>query len=360
LVYTGSGSGDKTFDWVLAFCVLVVAVLATAVWSVLDRKRESYAAMYKWFRLFLRFALASEMILYGMVKAFPLQMPFPFFAQLIEPFGNFSPMGLLWSSIGASPSYETCVGCAELLGGILLLTPRTTMLGALICLTDMTQVFIINMTYDIPVKLFAFHLILMALFLLAPELRRLLSFFVLNRTAEPSRQPQLFRTSRANRIALAVQMLFGIYLLGMNAYGGWTAWNTYGGGRHKPQLYGIWNVDQVFVNGQIQAPVRADSESWRRAIFDFPDSMEVQHPDDSITYYGAAINAGAKSLILTKRNDKKWKAAFAFQRTSANQLTLDGAMDGRRVSIQLSLVDPKKFQLIGRGFHWIQEYPYNR
>ena len=25
LVYTGSGSGDKTFDWVLAFCLLVIA-----------------------------------------------------------------------------------------------------------------------------------------------------------------------------------------------------------------------------------------------------------------------------------------------------------------------------------------------
>ena len=45
LVFTGSGSGDKTFDWVLAFCALVFAVLATAAWSALDRKRESHAQM---------------------------------------------------------------------------------------------------------------------------------------------------------------------------------------------------------------------------------------------------------------------------------------------------------------------------
>src|SRR5579863_10977 len=36
LVWSGSGSGDKTFDWVQAFCFLVVAVVATAVWSLLD------------------------------------------------------------------------------------------------------------------------------------------------------------------------------------------------------------------------------------------------------------------------------------------------------------------------------------
>ncbi len=123
LVYTGSGSGDKTFDWVLAFCVLSIAALAAGVWSVLDRKRKNYIALHKWFHLLLRFALGSEMLLYGMVKLIPLQMPFPPLTRLVEPFGNFSPMGVLWSSIGASPGYEMFVGSAEMLGGILLFSP---------------------------------------------------------------------------------------------------------------------------------------------------------------------------------------------------------------------------------------------
>ena len=37
LVYTDSGSGDKTFDWVLTFCLLALAIFATGVWSVLDQ-----------------------------------------------------------------------------------------------------------------------------------------------------------------------------------------------------------------------------------------------------------------------------------------------------------------------------------
>src|SRR5580704_6882018 len=118
LVYTGSGSGDKTFDWVLAFCLLVFAVLVTAIWSILDRKRENYVTLNKWFRLFIRFALASEMFLYGLDKVIPLQMPFPFLTKLIEPFGDFSPMGVLWYSVGAAPAYETFAGSAEMLGGV--------------------------------------------------------------------------------------------------------------------------------------------------------------------------------------------------------------------------------------------------
>src|ERR1700722_16009540 len=193
LVYSDSGSGDKTFDWVLAFWMLVVA-LATAIWSVLDRRRENYVTLHKWFRLFIRFALASQLVTYGIDKVIPLQMPFPWLTRLVTPFGTFSPMGVLWSSIGASPAYETFAGSAEILGAILLISPWTTTLGALVCAADMTQVFMLNMTYDVPVKLFSFHLLLMASFLLAPEFKRLADFFFRNRAVAPSTQPQLFRT----------------------------------------------------------------------------------------------------------------------------------------------------------------------
>ncbi|HEY6306755.1 MAG TPA: hypothetical protein VI488_09910 [Candidatus Angelobacter sp.] len=70
LVYNGSGSGDKTFDWVQAFCLLCFAAMITAVWSILDRHRKNYVALYKWFRLFMRFALASEMLLYALPSSF--------------------------------------------------------------------------------------------------------------------------------------------------------------------------------------------------------------------------------------------------------------------------------------------------
>src|SRR5215510_11296709 len=39
LVVEGSGSGDKTFDWVEVFCILVLSFVATIIWSVIDRRR---------------------------------------------------------------------------------------------------------------------------------------------------------------------------------------------------------------------------------------------------------------------------------------------------------------------------------
>jgi hypothetical protein len=359
LVYSGSGSGDKIFDYVLLLCVFTIAIVVTAIWSALAH-RENYVTLHKWFRLFIRFALAGQMLVYGMSKAIPVQMPGTFLFRLVQPFGSFSPMGVLWSSIGASRGYEIFAGCAELLGGVLLIFPRTSTLGALVCLADMTQVFMLNMTYDVPVKLASFHMLLLSLLLLAPELPRLATFFVLNRAAGPSTQPDLFETPRANRRALIAQVLFGAVLLSVNGYQFWTDWQQNGDPRPKSALYGIWNVDQMTIDGQIRSPLVNDYDRWRRVIFDLPQQIWFQRMDDSFARYGAAIDVGKKNIAMTKRDDKNWKANLSFERAGPAELALDGEMDGHRVHMELKLVDREKMLLLSRGFHWVQEYPFNR
>jgi hypothetical protein len=257
-------------------------------------------------------------------------------------------------------------GCAEMLGGILLIFPRTTTLGALVCLADATETFTLNVTYDVPVKLLSFHLILMSLTLLAPELSRMARFFFSNRGVSASAHPKLFHTPRANRIALMVQVVFGLFLLAMNGYGAWTNWHSFGGGAPKSPLYGIWNVDQLLTDGEIRPAVVSDKEVWRRVIFDRgpgiqgSGGMTFQHMDDTFVNYGAAIDTKNGGIVLTKAGDTDWRAIFKFQRAAQDHLKLDGEMDGHRVHMELQLVDRNKLLLVSRGFHWIQEYPFNR
>jgi hypothetical protein len=356
-----SGSPDCIFGWVTDFCVLMIATVATVVWSLLDRSRENYAKLHKWFGLFVRFALAAHMISYGMVKVIPVQMSYPSLIRLLQPFGTLSPMGVLWASMGSAPAYQIFTGIAEVAGGLLLIVPRTATLGALVSLAAMLQVFMLNMTHDVPVKLLVFHLMLLSCFLLAPDVPRLVRFLLLRQTTSLSREAQLFRSVRANRIALAAQIIFGLWLVGVSCHFAWSAWNILGGGRPLPPLYGIWEVKQMSIDGQPRPPLLTDSTRWRRAIFDtYPDGMAFQRIDDSFAPYGASVNLPERTLALTKKDDKNWTASFTFQQPARDRLILDGRMDNHQVHMELQLMDRNSFRLVSRGFHWTQTSPFGR
>ena len=358
--YVDTGSGDTLFDWVTLVCLIVLAVVGTAIWTVFDRKCKRHDAIARWFRLSIRICLAGQMLTYGIDKAIPLQMPFPNLSRLLEPYGNLSPMGVLWASIGAAPAYEIFAGCAEMLGGILLIFPRTTTFGALICLADMTQIFMLNMTYDVPVKLLSFHLILLSVVLLGPDLSRLVKFFISSGPTEAARNWDLFSTRRANRIAFAVQVLFGVWLAGANLYGAVIGWHEYGAGSAKSALYGIWDIETLTMDGKAREPLLHDNDRWKRAIFDYPESVAFQRMDDSLAHYDAAIKVADQTLALTKNDDKNWKANFTYKREPADHLEIDGTMDGHPTHMVLKLKDRSKFMIVSRGFHWISEVPFNR
>jgi len=355
-----NGSGDTTYNYVQVLCLLTLAALATVIWSVLDRRRLNYEQLYQWLRLYVRFSLAGAMIGYGALKIIPLQMPAPFLTRLIQPYGDSSPMGLLWTFIGASKGFEIFTGCAEMLGGVLLILPRTTLLGALVCLADTALIFILNMCYDVPVKLYSFHLLMMSVFLIAQDLVRLANLFLFNRRVEAVEPSRLFRREWLNRSALALQILFGLYLIGSSFYQGYQQSKVRGASEPKPPLYGIWLVDEFSVDGQVLPPLLSDATRWQRVILQFPGVLTIQPMSGPNQTFLIELNMEGRTLSLGKRNDPEWKALFSFEELDPGLITLEGELDGHRTYAKLVQFDESKFLLNSRGFHWIQEYPFNR
>jgi hypothetical protein len=350
-------SGEPPFFWIQMFWVLTVSVLAAAIWSRLDRRRESYVTAFGWFRLFVRIALAAALFEYGMTKVIPTQFPAPPLATLVTPVGDLTLSALLWTSIGASPQYEIFTGCIEVLAAILLLLPRTTTLGAMIGLGAALQVFALNMTYDVGLKVISFHLIVLASVLLLPDVRALTDLLVRGRPARLAPEPPLGRTPRARRLLVAAPMVVGLYLLGMYAYINWSFWQVAGGGRPKSALYGIWNVEELSVDGAIGPPHLQDYDRrWRRVVFDAPDEVVVQRTDDSLARYGATLNVERGVLTLTKGTSRNWSAGFAFERPSPDRLILEGAMDGHRIQAQLREVPFDAWPLLNSRFRWMRPH----
>jgi hypothetical protein len=354
-VYAGT-SGDTFFHWVQTALLLTAAAVGTAIWSVFDRRRTDHARLHAWFRLYLRFALAGQMFYYGMAKVIPTQFPPPALVTLVRPVGDLSLTDLLWVFVGASIPYQMFTGWAELLAGFLLIVPQTTTLGALVALADMVQVFVLNMTYDFGLKQISFHLILIALFLIAPELRRLAAVFVWNRPAVPSTQPALFSTPRANRVAFGAQIAFGLFLATMFANLSLRFYGADGGpGALRSPLRGVWQVERMMVDGQERLPLLNDYDrQWRRVIFDFADRMYFQRWDDSYSAYGVSVDEPARRLTLTKGVSRNWGAAFSYERPANDRLILTGEMDGQRIRAELQLVERDTFRLLNSDFRWIR------
>ena len=360
IVVAASGSGDRTFNWVAAFCLFVIALLAAVAWTLVDRRRAEYRSLNKWFRVFVRFALATTMLSYGMQKALPLQMPYPPLQRLVEPFGNFSPMGVLWYSIGASPGYERFAGLMEVAAAVLLFAPGMTTLGAAVAFADTVQVLMLNLTYDVPVKLFAFHLLLLSIVLLAPDIPRLLNVFVFDRATVPSTQPPLATGRGARRLIAAAQIVLGIYYVGLHYTGASRAWARSGSAAPRPSLYGVWDVERMWVDGVERAPLVTDYDRWRRVIVSTGSGMTFQRMDESFVAYSARYDEKARAIALSKPADRTWKASLTYAQPRPGVLTVDGGIDGHAVRMELQLFDTNRFLLVSRGFSWVQEFPFNR
>ena len=346
-------SADTLFHWVQMAWLLAASIAIAAAWSWLDRGRLDRLRV--WFRLFLRLALAAQMFYYGMAKVIPSQFPPPGLVTLIEPVGASSLSDLLWTFVGAALPYQLAAGCAEVLAGVLLMIPATATAGAALALLDMLHVFVLNMAYDFGLKQISLHLLVMAAVLLAPDMRRLVAVF-LGRAAPAATHPPLFGSPRANRTALVAQVLLGAYLIATFAALSVRYWYGEGGGRApRSALYGIWNVEELEVDGEVRPAALNDYDRrWRRVIFDAPQVVVFQRTDDSLAHYDAALDGSGHSLTLTKDGSTTWRTIFTVQRTARDRLLLEGTMDGHRIRMRLALVELDTFRLLNSPFRWVR------
>src|SRR3954470_14976708 len=134
----------------------------------------------------VRYYVASAALSYGIIKLFALQMPFPSLSQLSTPLGDLLPMRFSWLFIGYSVPYQFFSGAMETTAGLLLMYRGTVTAGIFAATGAFMNVVMINLAYDVPVKLYASHLLFCSLFLLAMDAPRLVNLLVLNRATPPT------------------------------------------------------------------------------------------------------------------------------------------------------------------------------
>lgn len=355
-----TASGDTLYHYVALACVFGLAIVIAAIWSLMGRRRLDYARLHDRLRIYLRYALALILIFYGLVKVFKTQFPFPEPDRLIQPIGESSPMGLMWTFLGYSTAYNVFIGATEIGAGALLFSRRTTTLGALAAAAIMTQIVVLNFTYDVPVKLFSLHLLLISTFLLLPDASRLANVFLLGRRAEPPppRPPFRARWLEGARPALKLALLGGaVAALVHDQLGTWLE-----RGDHAPAhpLYGLYEVERFAIDGEERPPLLTDSTRWHLfAVQSGGEAATVRKADGSSRDYRMRTGHAEPEITLNPEDGGDGRLELDY-RLEDGELELAGAREGSPVRILLRERDLSELPLLRRGFHWIQPRPFNR
>jgi hypothetical protein len=214
-----SGSGDKLFDWVQIVVQAVIALVVATAWTIAERRRRSHPKLLEAFTLYVRLFLTRTMFSYGFDKVIPNQFSPMTPMRLTQYIGETSPFGFAWTFLGFSVAYEVFAGITEVVSGTFLLFRRTRTLGALIGAMVLMNVFMMNMSFDIPVKQYSAHLLLMCVFLIALDRERLTDMFFRARSVALSRYADLFTTRRARIGAWAAGVVLALWMVVGTVYG---------------------------------------------------------------------------------------------------------------------------------------------
>ncbi len=356
-----NGSGDTTYDYIVIFFIAVVSLIAAITWSLIDKKTKTYNKLFYWLCVIVRYYVAITMVSYGFVKVFKLQFPFFSPDRLLEPYGNSSPMGLAWNFLGFSKGYNYVMGFAELSSGVLLLFRRTTTLGAIVTLVVAGNIMAINYCFDVPVKLLSTALVVMALFLLAKDIYRVVNFFFLNKPTNAANiTAPVFRKRWQNIAIIILKYGLILYIVIINILQSLGALIKYGDESPKPPLYGIYNIEYFIRNNDTIAPLATDTTRWKKLIVSYPEYSFVQFMNDSTKGFAFKPDIIKKRIEMFSYNDTTKKSNLVYSFPQKNILLLTGKLDSNSVVIKMKKYDLKNFRLINRGFHWVNEYPYNR
>ena len=353
LLVMPNGSGDTSYSYAALSLYALLAVTGTAIWTVLD-KRRNYDVGYYWLHILVRYYVAMFALSYGIIKLFGQQMIFPSLSQLATPLGDLLPMRFSWLFIGYSTPYQFFSGAVETVAGVLLLFRRTSMLGAFVAASVFLNVVMMNLCYDIPVKLFSIHLFGLSVFLLLGDARRLFDFFVLNRPTQPIPRlllpkPWMRRTQLGLKIAFAV--LFGV----MPLYGMYESTQNQSPGKPAKRITaGFYAVDQF----QSTLP---DSLRWTDVVFENGPTGSIRTTDTLFRqryrrgYFGYVIDSTKQTIAFKKfPQDSTFIFTLAYTQPDTNHLLLRGKLRNDSVTIALSR-QKRHFQLAERQFHWLSE-----
>jgi hypothetical protein len=191
-------------------------------------------------RAILRYTVALLVINYGFAKLNGSQFTI-LDSELDKPMGQVSGFWLTWHYFGYSKFYGNLIALAQIIGGVLLMFPRTTLLGSCLLLPIVVNIILVDIFYAIALDalLVALFILVALLIILTPHVMALYDLFWV-------KQKPSVPTKRSSRMATIGRYVVRAALIVLPAI--FTYWVANVNNRLPTPIDGTWEVVKVSPN----------------------------------------------------------------------------------------------------------------
>lgn len=305
--------------------------------------------------MYVRYFLAFAVFNYGFAKFSNGQFrPFTDLEYLVSSYGDSAPAGILWKFMSYSTSYQIFAGITQVVGGLLLLFRRTTILGGFILIVAMSNVVMLNIGYDVPVKIWSIKLLLMAVFLVALDSKRIISLFLLNIPFSAIEIKPSFVKPWMNKAKNVLKLLLIISLLYTPIKGVWDRIKSHSVA--PPPLYGIYDIETFIKNNDTLPPLTTDTTRWRRMIVNQYNwqGISIKLMNDSTRKYISKTDTVTKTIEMFSRKDTSNKYFLTYTLPDTAHLVMWGKFKDDSIYVKLKKIDINTFRLVNWRTIWLR------
>lgn len=174
---TAQMESDTARLYAHCFNILLLSIITGILIAWTSRRKETIKSEYL-LSTSAAYLLAFFLLKYGADKIFKAQFYFPEPNILFTKLGFLSKDILYWSVMGTSRSYSIFAGIIEVIPAFLLFSKRTRLLGGIIAFGVLLNVWMINFSFDISVKLLSSYLLLLSIIIIYPYREMLFGIFI--------------------------------------------------------------------------------------------------------------------------------------------------------------------------------------
>jgi hypothetical protein len=218
-----------------------------------------------------------------------------------------------------------------------------------------------NLGYDIAVKLFSIHLFVMCLFLLAFEYKRILGFLFNQPTTAANLYSVWFpeKWMRITRVILKCLFVVIFFIKPFKSYYGYYKLES-NPKEIKPIRSGLYDVSVFVLNKDTIPPLITDTLRWQDLVFEYgrgsiktTDTIFMQ--SNHRGYFRYTADTIKQEVEFKKTNDDGQRILIfrlKYELPDSNTIHLRGMIRKDSVFVQLKK-SKRYFKLSKRQFHWL-------